>query len=467
LRHKRGRIAEMSNLEFSVQLEPPATDADECCRQLAAAVRQGGRASCAGGPSNFTVSCALDDVAAVASIRNAVLSGAYDRRASDATRRRVRADRACFVEALEKKRAADAEKLTPHQREVLDSLPATGDVHLRAPAGAGKTHWGLHRALAEIERGANVLFCARNEALALFACRWIYRRCPAGLERFFVLVDPFAEGPRRARREGDALRLVSDATASFSLIVVDEAHHVYADDARRKAVESCVSPPTKRVLLSDASQGASAVAYPPAHAAEITEVVRCSQRVVAGAMAFQLGGDRKLLTASVSEDAGPPLKSFLFDVEDNRFEAYGKYCQAALAHVSTSFPGLDLHDRVCVAVPSDEFRRQLLETGAFDSYRVRTAAGASAELSNTSLVVDAIDNLDGLERLVVICCGLDAAKDETRSSLYRAVTRAHLMVVVVNDCEEIKTSWRLLTELSRRWRGDAGSSPLDGASMAT
>ena len=47
--------------------------------------------------------------------------------------------------------------------------------------------------------------------------------------------------------------------------------------------------------------------------------------------------------------------------------------------------------------------------------------------------VDAIDNLDGLERLVVICCGLDAVKDETRSSLYRAVTRAHLMVVVVNE----------------------------------
>ena len=251
---------------------------------------------------------------------------------------------------------------------MLDSLPETGDVHLRAPAGAGKTHWGLHRAHAEIERGANVLFCARNEALALFACRWIYRRCHAGLERFFVLVDPFAEGPRRARREGDALRLVSDATASFSLIVVDEAHHVYADDARRKAVESCVvDTSTRRVLLSDASQGASAVAYPPAHAAELTEVVRCSQRVVAGAMAFQLGGDRKLLTASVSEDAGPPLKSFLFDVDEaDRFEAYGKYCQAAFAHVSTSFPGLDLHDRVCVAVPSDEFRRQLLETGAFD-----------------------------------------------------------------------------------------------------
>ena len=49
-------------------------------------------------------------------------------------------------------------------------------------------------------------------------------------------------------------------------------------------------------------------------------------------MAFQLGGDRKLLTASVSEDAGPPLKSFLFDVDEaDRFEAYGKYCLVGCA----------------------------------------------------------------------------------------------------------------------------------------
>jgi len=81
-----------------------------------------------------------------------------------------------------------------------------GPALVLAGAGAGKTHWGLHRAHAEIERGANVLFCARNEALALFAYRWIYRRCPAGLERFFVLVDPFAEGPRRALRSAVTLR---------------------------------------------------------------------------------------------------------------------------------------------------------------------------------------------------------------------------------------------------------------------
>ena len=190
---------------------------------------------------------------------------------------------------------------------MLENLPEAGDVHLRAPAGPADA-LGPPSSHAEIERGANVLFCARNEALALFACRWIYRRSgDAGLERFFVLVDPFAEGPRRARREGDVLRLVSDATASFSLIVVDEAHHVYADDARRKAVESCVHT-TKRVLLSDARERVRG-RVPAAHAAELTEVVRCSPSR-RGAMAFQLGGD-ELLTASVSEDAGRRSSRFV------------------------------------------------------------------------------------------------------------------------------------------------------------
>ena len=49
----------------------------------------------------------------------------------------------------------------------------------------------------------------------------------------------------------------------------------------------------------------------------------------------------------------------------------------------------------------------------------------------------AIENFDGLERLFVICVGLDARIDgglagETRSRLYRAMTRAQLGVIVVN-----------------------------------
>ena len=55
------------------------------------------------------------------------------------------------------------------------------------------------------------------------------------------------------------------------------------------------------------------------------------------------------------------------------------------------------------------------------------------------LVVDTVDNIDGLERLVVVCAGLDHAISvddatalETRSRLYRAMTRAQLAVAVVN-----------------------------------
>ena len=50
--------------------------------------------------------------------------------------------------------------------------------------------------------------------------------------------------------------------------------------------------------------GAGTHALREASRVQLTEVVRCSKRIIAGAMAFQLGGDRKLLTASVSEDAG-------------------------------------------------------------------------------------------------------------------------------------------------------------------
>ena len=45
--------------------------------------------------------------------------------------------------------------------------------------------------------------------------------------------------------------------------------------------------------------------------------------------------------------------------------------------------------------------------------------------------------MDGLERLLVVCVGLDAPAGpqtlEARSMLYRAITRAHMMVLVVNE----------------------------------
>jgi hypothetical protein len=69
---------------------------------------------------------------------------------------------------------------------------------------------------------------------------------------------------------------------------------------------------------------------------------------------------------------------------------------------------------------------------------VQGRSGSSA--GGESLVLDTLENFDGLERLIVIGVSLDAplnegAEDmlETRSRLYRALTRAHMMALVVNE----------------------------------
>ena len=164
------------------------------------------------------------------------------------------------------------------------------------------------------------------------------------------------------------------------------------------------------------------------------------------------------------ESDGPPLKSFLFDlpsgVDDaTRFELYSKKIVEALDHTIRDFPGLKLQDRVAILVPDVSFceglRPQLeLVLSSFGlgevprSFKLTTAADAAAVLiggrssaqGKEEIVLDTLASFDGLERLIVIAVGLDAplsesAEDmlETRSRLYRALTRAHMLAMVVNE----------------------------------
>ena len=56
------------------------------------------------------------------------------------------------------------------------------------------------------------------------------------------------------------------------------------------------------------------------------------------------------------------------------------------------------------------------------------------------IVLDAMSEADGLERLFCICVGLDAVKNDdndqaavVRSMLYRGLTRAQMMAMIVNQ----------------------------------
>lgn len=94
---------------------------------------------------------------------------------------------------------------------------------------------------------------------------WLLKRCSgeqtnAVLRDMHILYDPFIEGPMRVvfvRNRLVAVRPEGEKAAGYALIVVDEAHHIYASHDACEAVESLVGDGTRRMLLSDASQAPS------------------------------------------------------------------------------------------------------------------------------------------------------------------------------------------------------------------
>ena len=135
-------------------------------------------------------------------------------------------------------------------------------------------------------------------------------------------------------------------------------------------------------------------------------------------------------------------------------QLYATHTVLALKRVYDDFPGLRLHNRLALIVPDAAFCKdfeQLLQDALNDAFHdVRfhlinaeeasaCVLGTAAEPGVETLVLDTVEQFDGLERLIVIAIGLDAPIDysegtlETRSRLYRALTRAHMMALVVNE----------------------------------
>ena len=335
-----------------------------------------------------------------------------------------------------------------------------------------------------------ILFVAPKLALTLFVAKWLYKRlendgCGAqrkALERLYVMAAPDNVPAAQPQRRRSPHSVLSDSQSlvlyrvnavgnrivhtpvekgaevpTFSIVVIDEAHHLYRVSEKRDVIERLMAKGgAQRVLLSDISQSQGQDAGFPSDRdtvhVKLTEVVRSSKRIVAGAMAFQLGAEKNL-TKCHHESGGPPLKTFLFDVEGDRHKKYGYEALRAIKAVIKKFPGLDLDDRLAIIVPDTKFEAALsplltnrlaseLPTRQFELVSPEEAAAAlpnqrRAGRSKQRLVLSPIDRFDGLERLIIIAVGLDAPVGdeeededvlETRSRLYRAITRAHMMV---------------------------------------
>eukprot|EP00960_Hanusia_phi_P046218 757699-Hanusia_phi.AAC.2 len=373
--------------------------------------------------------------------------------------------------------------VTLHQASKLrackDAMRTYKGVHLRGPAGTGKTFVALHFILTEIERDSNctVLFLAKSLPLVLFLARWLISMAKHRMENrpiygnlFFAHWNEKQQGwshPFTVLERGGELveeekqvEFLSSPESEYKFILIDEAHHVYSnprahDLIRERSYERC-----KLVLTSDSSQATKTdIAFPQGlKDVQLSEVVRNSERTMTASLLFNKGIAKEKVTCH-HRFAGQPLKPYIFSTpseEPLTPQQYVPVIVTALRDLAAEYKQ-SLHHRVAVLVHEDLLQqdiRQALQARLdldaalcerrlklVDASEVcRDIADKKERDAAEEIVCDSVDNFDGMESLLVIAAGLDGDQrqqervDEHRSLLYRAITRAERdgKVAVVN-----------------------------------
>ena len=114
-------------------------------------------------------------------------------------------------------------------------------------------------------REGAVLFASKNQELCLFVAKWLIQRkihpdYKVVLKRLHVLFDgppeaPLSAGPRSVHVVQNFLetRPLETATPDYSLVVVDEVHHLITDNAIWQAVQQYIPDGKTFVLLGRAA----------------------------------------------------------------------------------------------------------------------------------------------------------------------------------------------------------------------
>ena len=422
-------------------------------------------------------------------LRNGVLNGDLERSINAHLadpRWEVEVSKSHFMEMYDASlRALD--KLTCHQRERLRAMKGSDMVHLFAPAGAGKTFVAVERVIDALNPEADeptprVLYVAATVELIYYFVQWLAVRIVSQkkdlelLSALVMLFKPYKSLLRLrmpalqdGRIEFEAVVMTHDKNDKFDLLVIDESHNMYRDGVDRGILDDLHC--SKRLLLSDKAQSSAVTAtFPEMEEVQLTEVVRSTKQIVLGAASFQVNAE----AAVPAGTDGPPVKSYIFQaskVEDERMQHYARRVMDAILHVDNVYSGVSLHKRLVLFVPDGQFLTKLKralspllrEELPHRNFRLvkheeslrslpewlrsadRPSAGEQQGHRQEEIVLDTIDRVDGLEHLIVICVGLDApiqgeARDlVTRADLYKGLTRAQLLAVVVN--EEIENGW--------------------------
>ena len=417
------------------------------------------------GTPSFAVRVHLEKVETLQAIRDLVLSSNLEFKINCFLARKhakfqLRVNKTLFSEVYEKD-ILQLSTLTPHQQEKLadvDLALGSSNVHLSAPAGAGKTFVAVQCALQKLQRTTQgeILFIAPHPSLGLYFWRWLERSGQISFDSLLTRVV-FMHHPYDCllalRAEGQRLihQQLTNTNMQFLLVIVDEAHDIFHGDVNHHFLQDKVESKQLLLLSSQSQSSAVDLAFPDAHEVQLTEVVRSTKRIVAGAAAF-LGSASEKQDLSSLCPAGPPLKTFLFKSSGDHVKAYVQQTSAALSYIIKEYAGLSLHNRLAFLVSDPYFLREFkpaLEEhfkSHFTSRRFRLVSceeslsflPGNSDLSTPgeAVILDLVDHAKGLEQLLVLCIGLDKeiGKSDlvTRARIYQAITRAQLQAVIVN-----------------------------------
>lgn len=393
----------------------------------------------------------------------------------------LRVDKTDFCEHYESQLLQQS-KLTKHQREKFEEIQRAKSptMHVSANAGSGKTFLAVNLVIQTLkETKGQILFIAPALQLCLYFVRWLGRRGKdeklplTNLLQRIVICTP-KESFLKLTIKGKKLEAFTDSdcrlcNTEFDLTVVDEAHDIYRDDVLESGFLKKVK--TKRwLLLSNLSQSSVLTPKFPTDMVEVklTEVVRCTKRIVAGAAAFHATPSDKEGLALLSPD-GPPLKTFLFETTDGEsdYVTYVDPSVQAIRYIAHAYPGLSLHNRVALLVSDDHFRQKFEETlqaklkigerkFGFTTFQESMSVlplelledqGSEKRDDQEMIILDTVEHAKGLEQLFVICINLDSeikgngseTDAKTRAMIYQGLTRAQLQAVVVNKL--VKGGW--------------------------
>ena len=443
------------------------------------------------GTTSIQFGMKVTNIKAMQKLRRNILSNAFEVAinkellSQQRCRWQVQVDKTFFCTRYEKKLLRFS-KATEHQKKILKQMKvlfaSESNIHISAVAGAGKTFIAVRLVMDMLLNNSDglILYVAPCESLCLFFIHWVARRVQGRsslrdkfsvqsvLDRIRVMPSPYKELMRLHvagnRLEFQSISDIGVVGQNFLLAVLDEAHDIYRDSVDHAFLKDLQAE--RSILLSNLSQSkAVQQSFPDMPMVKLTEVVRNTKRIMAGAAAFFAAALEREGVTSLGVD-GPPVKTFIFVAKDNEdvMNAYIRHTLDAIRHLLRTYIGLRLHKRLALIVPDNKFLldfkprlESALEDQPFRSQLRFESFEESLSLLPPDLatdqevlsrdmvdtvVLDKMENCKGLEHLMVLCIGLDAPIHleadamVTRAHIYQALTRAQLHAIVINEYVE-------------------------------